>query len=160
MNATQAPVDRSELGSRVGILVVTVLPIVLLSHTMAVLLDDALARVGAPAALSGLLIAMIVFLPETITTFRAAANGEGQRVSNLAHGALVSTVGLTIPAVLTIGLITGESVQLGETPTNLTLLAVSLGLTAITFANKRVTGLHGATHLAMFAIYGLTVFTG
>ena len=149
---------RPELIARAILLVVMVVPIVLLSHDMATLLDEGLDRLGAPVALSGILIAMIVFLPETITAIRAALAGEIQRVSNLCHGALVSTVGLTIPAVLIIGLVTGQTVTLGESPTNLVLLAVSLLLTMTTFFGRRVTALHGAAHLFVFVLYGLTVF--
>ena len=149
---------RTEVIARALVLVVTVVPIVLLSHDMAALLDDGLERAGAPVALSGILIAMIVFLPETITTVRAAYTGEIQRVSNLCHGALVSTVGLTIPAVLAIGLLTGQTVTLEETPANLVLLAVTLLLTVTTFSGRRVTALHGATHVFVFLLYGLTVF--
>lgn len=149
---------RMELLLRAGLLVVTVLPIVLLSQHMAVLLDDGLGRAGAPVALAGVLIAMIVFLPESITSVRAALQGEIQRVSNLCHGALVSTVGLTIPAVLVIGLLTGQPVVLGESPVNLLLLGVSLLLSVTTFTAQRVTAVHGAVHLALFAVYGLSVF--
>ncbi|WP_066302096.1 calcium:proton antiporter [Arthrobacter luteolus] len=149
---------RTELVLRVAVLLVTVLPIVLLSHDMAALLDDGLERVGAPAALAGILIAMIVFLPESITSVRAALKGEVQRVSNLCHGALVSTVGLTIPAVLIIGALTGQTVVLGESPANLLLLGVSLLLSITTFAAKRTTAMHGAAHLAVFGVYALVVF--
>ncbi len=149
---------RSEVVARALVLVLTVIPIVLLSHDMASLLDDGLDRAGAPIALSGILIAMIVFLPETLTAIRAALGGEIQRVSNLCHGALVSTVGLTIPAVLIIGLLTGQTVILAEDPTNLLLLGVTLLLTMATFSGKRVTALHGAAHLMVFVLYGMTVF--
>lgn len=149
---------RPEIMARSVILLLTVLPIVLLSHDMATLLDDGLARAGAPVALSGVLIAMVVFLPETITTIRAAHQGEIQRVSNLCHGALVSTVGLTIPAVLTIGMLTGQRVELFESPTNLVLLAVTLMLSVATFTGRRVTALHGAAHLMVFFVYGLSIF--
>lgn len=150
---------RVELLLRVALLLALVLPIVLLSHDMAALLDDGLDRLGAPVALSGILIAMIVFLPETITTVRAALAGEMQRVSNLCHGALVSTAGLTIPAVLTIGLLTGQPVLLAESPVNLLLLGLSMVLTLVTFAGRRVTPLHGAAHLFLFVLYGLSVFS-
>lgn len=149
---------RREILTRSGILLLTVLPIVLLSHDMATLLDDGLARAGAPVALSGVLIAMVVFLPETLTTVRAAHQGEIQRVSNLCHGALVSTVGLTIPAVLTIGMVTGQRVELFESPTNLVLLAVTLLLSVATFTGRRVTALHGAAHLMVFLVFGLSIF--
>ncbi|MDT0157424.1 calcium:proton antiporter [Microbacterium sp. ARD32] len=147
----------AELGARTALLIVMALPIVLLSHDMATLLDDGLSRLGAPVALSGILIALIVFLPETITTIRAALGGELQRVSNLCHGALVSTAGLTIPAVLMIGLITGRPVLLAESPVNLLLLALTVLLTLTTFISRRVTPLHGAAHLFLFVLYGLSV---
>ncbi|RII42203.1 calcium:proton antiporter [Galactobacter valiniphilus] len=147
-----------EILGRLALLVATVLPIVLLSHDMAALLDEGLARLGAPVALSGVLIALIVFLPESITSVRAALAGEIQRVSNLCHGALVSTVGLTIPAVLVISLLTGQHVVFAETPANLLLLGVSLLLSVATFGGKKVTAMHGAAHLALFGIYALVLF--
>ncbi|WP_211878015.1 calcium:proton antiporter [Pseudarthrobacter albicanus] len=150
---------RSEVLLRIALLIVTVLPIVLLSHDMATLLDDGLGRVGAPVALSGILIAMIVFLPESITSVRAALQGEIQRVSNLCHGALVSTVGLTIPAVLITGSLTGQAVVLAESPADLLLLGVTLMLSVTTLASKKVTAMHGAAHLVVFAVYGIAVFS-
>lgn len=150
---------RTELLLRAGLLVATVLPIVLLSHDMATLLDDGLGRLGAPVALSGVLIAMIVFLPESITSVRAALAGEVQRVSNLCHGALVSTVGLTIPAVLVIGALTGQDVVLAASPADLLLLGVTLLLSVATFSAPRVTAMHGAIHLVLFAVYGIALFS-
>ncbi|MDN6662450.1 MAG: calcium:proton antiporter, partial [Corynebacterium variabile] len=141
------------------VLLITAIPIVLLSHHMAVLLEDGLGRLGAPVVLSGVLIAVIVLLPETITTIRAAWMGEGQRVTNLAHGALVSCVGLTLPVVLAIGLLTGQTVVLAERPVNLLLLAVSLLLSLTTFSAQRVTALHGAAHLFVFVLYAISLFS-
>ena len=150
---------RGEVAVRLALLVATALPVVLLSHEMAALLDDGLGRLGAPPALAGVLIAAIVFLPESITSVRAARAGQMQRVSNLCHGALVSTLGLTIPAVLVIGLITGQPVVLAESPVNLMLLGLSLLLSTLTFAAPRVTAVHGAAHLVLFSVYVLTLFT-
>ncbi|MEV4737647.1 MULTISPECIES: calcium:proton antiporter [unclassified Microbacterium] len=150
---------RTEVLVRLALLVVTVLPIVLLSHDMAALLDDGLGRLGAPPALAGVLIAAIVFLPESITAVRAALAGEAQRVNNLCHGALVSTVGLTIPAVLVIGMLTGQTVILAESPANLLMLGVTLLLSVATFSAKRVTATHGATHLVLFAAYAIVLFS-
>ena len=150
---------RTEVIVRLALLVVTVIPIVLLSHDMATLLDDGLGRLGAPVALAGVLIAGIVFLPESITAVRAALGGEAQRVNNLCHGALVSTVGLTIPAVLIIGMFTGQTVVLAESPANLLMLGVTLLLSVTTFAAKRVTAMHGAAHLVTFAVYLVVLFS-
>ena len=150
---------RTEVIIRLGLLVVTVVPIVLLSHDMASQLDDGLGRLGAPVALAGVLIAMIVFLPESITAVRAALAAEPQRVINLCHGALVSTVGLTIPAVLVIGMATGQQVILAETPADLLLLGTTLLLTLATFASQRITAMHGAAHLALFGVYRVVLFS-
>ncbi|WP_114853688.1 calcium:proton antiporter [Brachybacterium sp. YJGR34] len=150
---------RPEILARTALLIATVLPIVLLSHDMAELLDEGLARLGAPVALGGVLIAMIVFTPETLTALRAARAGEMQRVVNLCHGALVSTFALTIPTVLVIGLLTGQQVVLAETPANLLLLGVTLAVSALSASARRVTVLHGAVHLLLFAVYGLVLFS-
>lgn len=150
---------RTEITARAVVLLATVIPVVLLSHDMAALLDEGLARAGAPVALSGVLIAMVVFLPETLTTIRAAVAGEIQRVSNLCHGALVSTVGLTIPSVLVIGILTDQTVLLFESPANLTFLGVSLLLTAVTFTGRRVTAVHGAAHLLLFLAFTMALLT-
>lgn len=149
-----------EVVARALVLTGTALPIVLLAHEMAALLDDGLGRLGAPAALSGLLVAVIVFLPETLTTLAAARAGELQRVSNLCHGALVSTVGLTIPAVLTIGLLTHQDVVLGESPVNLLLLALALLLTAWSFRGTPVRVPDGVAHLTLFAAFLVTLVVG
>ena len=147
-----------EIILRLVLLVATVLPIVLLSHDMATLLDDGLGRLGAPVALSGVVIAMIVFLPETLTSLRAAWNGEIQRVSNLCHGAQVSTVGLTIPTVLVIGMLTDQQIVLAESPINLALFAITLLVSVIGFAGKKVTAVQGAAHIIIFVVFGLALF--
>ena len=152
-------VHRHEIITRTLVLVATVLPIVLLSHDMATHLDRLLDRLGAPVQLSGIVIATIVFLPETVTAVRAASVGQLQRVSNLCHGALVSTVGLTIPVVLIIGLITDQPVVLGESPAHVVLLAVSLLSTYAAFGTGRPTIIHGVAHLMIFGLYLLTVLT-
>lgn len=149
---------RVEVSTHVGLLLALIAPIVLLSHNMAALLDTALVHAGAPVALSGIIIATIVFLPETITTIRAALTGEIQRVSNLTHGALVSTVGMSIPAVLIISLFTGQTVIFAESPVNLVMLAVTMLMSLATFAGPRVTAVHGAAHLVLFVVYLMSVF--
>ena len=152
---SQPPRERTR---RVLLLVATVLPIVLLSHDMAGLLDEGLDRLGAPLALGGALIAAIVFTPESLTAVRAALGGEMQRVVNLCHGALVSTLALTIPTVLMIGLATGSPVVLAESPANLLLLSATLAVSAVSAAAPRVTAVHGVVHLLLFAVYALALF--
>lgn len=150
---------RTEILARTVLLLVTVAPIVLLSNHMAVFLDDALGRADAPPTLSGVIIAAIVFLPETLTTLRAALAGEAQRVVNLCHGAQVATLGSTIPIVLLIGVLTGQDVVLAEEGTNLILLVLLLVLNLATFSARRVTAIHAMAHLSVFAMFVLALFS-
>lgn len=138
-----------EIPLRAAVLVATVAPVSLLSHDMAGLTGTVLAAAAAPPALAGLLVAAIVFLPESITVLRAAA-GQVQRVGNLAHGALVSTVGLTVPCVLVLGAVTGEAPVLAESPANLALLAATAAVSGTAVASGRLRAWHGIAHLALF----------
>ena len=84
------------------------LPIVLLAKPLAKFIDHGIAVLGAPAALGGMLIALIVFTPEAISALRAALDNQLQRSVNLCLGASASTIGLTVPAVLGIGIATAN----------------------------------------------------
>src|SRR5699024_10897972 len=150
---------RGELLTRSGLLIATVLPIVLLSHHMADLVDDALARLGAPVALGGMLIAMIVFTPESLPAVRAALGGEMQRVANLCHGGLVSTLALTSRPVRVTGLRAGTPVLLAEPPPTLRLPGGTLAVAASSAAAPPVTATHGGVHLLLFAVYALMLFS-
>lgn len=130
-------------------LVTTLLPIVLLSHAVSPLLDEAVPH----TALAGLVIAAIALLPETFTTFNAGWKGQLQRTSNLTHGALVSVVGLSVPTVLLIGALTGQTVVLGADPADLALLGLTMGLSIAVLAGGRATAIHGLGHLLIFAMY-------
>lgn len=163
-NAPSAPstaasrIRRATLFTHSVLLVIFVLPIVLLSHDLAILLDVGIELLDAPAVLSGVLIAAIVFTPEAATAIRASLGNETQRTINLGLGAFVSTVGLTIPAVLIIGLLTGKAVVLGESPANMLLIVTTLVLTIVTFTARRTTSLHGAAHLVLFGMFVLLSF--
>jgi Ca2+:H+ antiporter len=66
---------------------------------------------------------------------------------------------LTLPAVLTIGLITGHDVLLGLYPTGIVLLALTLLLSVVTFSGSRTTVLKGAVHLLVFFVYVVLIFS-
>lgn len=140
-------------------LVAFMVPIVLLSKYLAIIIDYGVAITGAPIALGGLLIAIIVFTPESITAIKAALNNETQRAVNLCLGAFVSTVGLTVPAVLVIGLLTGKTVIFGISPTETVLFVLTVGLSAFTYLGQKTTAIQGFLHLVLFAVFTLTLFS-
>lgn len=154
----RAPVDRRGVVIRSVLLVALMLPIVLLAHDLALVIDFGIAAVGAPLALGGVLIAIIVFTPESITAIKAALDNQLQRSINLCLGAFVSTVGLTVPAVLIVGLVTGKTVVMGVTPSETVLLLLTVGLTTLTFLGQRASALQGTLHLTLFAVFGVLLF--
>ena len=143
----------------VALLLVSILPIVILSKSLAAVLDHGIAALGAPPALGGILIALVVFTPEGISALKAVARNELQRAVNLCLGAATSTLGLTVPCVLGISLLTGKAVVLGLSTTNMVLLATTLVLNTLTFSGPRTTVLEGAVHLLMFFVFLVLVFS-
>jgi Ca2+:H+ antiporter len=143
----------------VVLLLANILPIVILSKSLAKLLDAGIEALHAPIALSGIIIAMIVFTPEGISALRAVAANQLTRAINLCLGAATSTLGLTVPAVLLIGIIAGQPVVLGLSSANMVLLSATLVLNGITFSGSRTTMLEGAVHLSMFAVFLILVFS-
>jgi len=141
-------------------LLVSIGPVVLPSKFLAKYVDVGIARLGAPSALGGLLIAVIVLAPEAISAIRAVSANQLQRAVNLCLGASASTIGLTVPAVLFISLITGQNLVLGLSPINMVLLVLTLGLSMLTFSGPRTTLLEGAMHLMVFFVYISLIFVG
>ena len=154
-----ARTDTKFLVLRSALLIALILPIVLLAHHLAVVTDYGIAAAGAPTALGGVLIAIIVFTPESITAVKAAMNNEMQRAINLCLGAFVSTVGLTVPAVLVIGLVTGKQVIMSISNTETVLYIATVALGMLSFNGQRTSAVQGWMHLALFAIFGLLLFS-
>ncbi|MBA2491750.1 MAG: calcium:proton antiporter [Gammaproteobacteria bacterium] len=148
-----------EIGIQTLLLIMIVVPIVLLAKQLATLVDHGIAALGAPAALGGVLIALIVFTPEGMSALRAALDNQLQRAVNLCLGAALSTIGLTVPAVLAIGLLTGQPVILGLGSAEMVLLAVTLAVSMLTFSVSRTTVLEGAVHLVLFFFYIVLIFS-
>ena len=159
--AEEPPHPPSERSTRshVILLLANILPIVILAKSLAVVLDFGIAKLGAPVALGGILIAMVVFTPECIAALRAITTNQLQRAINLCLGAAASTLGLTVPAVLVIGLITGQEVVLGLSGTNMVILSMTLLLSTLTFTGTRTTMLEGAVHLSVFFVFLVLVFS-
>ena len=150
---------KGEMALHVVLLLINILPIVILSKSLAKVLDYGIAATGAPHSLGGIIIAMLVFTPEGISALVAIRRDQLTRAINLCLGGAASTVGLTVPAVLAIGLFTGKPVVLGLPPASIVLLTATLVLSGLTFSGWRTTMLEGAVHLSMFAVFLVLVFS-
>jgi Ca2+:H+ antiporter len=157
--AAHAAVEKRPLGFHVAMLLVTLLPVILLAESLAVIVDYGIEDLGLPEALGGVLIAVLVLAPEGLTAFHAALVNHLQRAVNVCLGSALSTIGLTIPAVLVVGLVTGTHVHLGLSQSETVLLLLTLFVSGLTFAGGRTNVLQGVVHLVLFFVYVILIFS-
>ena len=151
--------ERGPLGFHAAMLLLTLAPVVLLSQFLAIIVDFGIEHLGAPAPLGGILVAVLVLSPEGLTAFNAALANQLQRAVNVCLGSALATIGLTIPAVLAIGLYTGYEVHLGLDRVDALLLALTLFVSALTFGGTRTNVLQGTVHLLLFVVYIALIFS-
>jgi Ca2+:H+ antiporter len=142
------------------LLVLYLIPIAFLAKRLAVPIEFGMHKMGAPQALGGLIVAVIILSPEALSAVRAALKNQLQRAINISLGTALSTIGLTIPAVLVIGLVTGKIVVLGLPTVDMILLLLTLAVSSLTFSGNRTNFLQGAIHLLLFLAYLTLIFEG
>ena len=150
--------DGRSVGYHIGVLAAYLLPLVLLSKQIAVPIDYSIRVFRAPAALGGLLVAVLILSPESLAAARAALANQLQRSVNILLGSVLATISLTIPSVLTIGFLTDQTIVLGLSPVDTILLFLTLAISIVTFASARTNVLLGAVHLLLFLAYLMLIF--
>jgi len=139
-------------------LFLTLLPVILLSKKLAAFIDHLIETLGAPVALGGMIVALLVLSPEGLGALRAAMRNQLQRAVNILLGLALATIGLIVPAVLIIGFATGKTVELGLGPVEMVLLILTLTVCSLTFSGGRTNVLQGAVHLTLFLAYVVLIF--
>lgn len=131
---------------------------ILLSKYLASFLDYSIRQAHLPVALGGVIIALLVLLPEGVSAIQAAYHNRLQRSVNLCMGSAVATICLTVPAVLLVGLCMHIPVVLGLNDKNMLLLILTLLLSSITFTPPRTNSLNGMAHFIVFIVYFALIF--
>jgi Ca2+:H+ antiporter len=132
--------------------------VIFLAEKFAVPLDNSIEQFHMPQAFGGAIIAALVLSPEGLGGITASLHNQLQRSINILFGSVLATIGLTIPAVLIIGLLTKKSVALGLQGGNLPLLLLTLALSVVTFTSRKTNVLQGCVHLLLFAVFVLLIF--
>jgi Ca2+:H+ antiporter len=130
--------------------------VVLLAKALSPTLERIVVIIGVPKALVGIIIALVVLLPEGIAAYQAARANRLQTSLNLALGSALATIGLTIPAVSIVSLMTGWTLSLGIDAKSTVLLVLSLFVASLSLGTGRTTVMQGAVHLVIFAVYLFT----
>ena len=148
------------LAVHILLLAAYMVPVVFLAEQLAEPVDSLLDALHAPAALGGVVVALLVATPEAVGAVRAAVADRLQRSMNIFLGSVLSTTGLTIPAMLALGQLTGQKFVLGLQNANAVMLLLTLTVSLVTFSSARTNVLQGAVHLVLFGAYILLIFQG
>ena len=157
-NSAHHPLQTYSTGFHATMLLLYMVTVILLAKKFAIPLDNSIERFGMPQAFGGAIIAALVLAPEGIGAIDATLRNQLQRSINILFGSVLATIGLTISAVLTIGLSTRQSVVLGVQGGNLPLLLLTLAVSVVTFTSRKTNVLQGCVHLLLFAVFVLLIF--
>ncbi len=144
----------------IGMMLGAIVLVGVLSEVLSVLLDAGLAGSSLPKAIPSVLVALISASPEILTALKAAQQDRMQTTVNIALGASLATVLLTLPVIEAIALFNGERIVMALTP----LQGGMLLLTFVTVMNNLHDGetnaIEGISHFALFAAFIALVMMG
>ncbi|KJY21856.1 MULTISPECIES: calcium:proton antiporter [Streptomyces] len=148
----EPPTARAALLS-LGLLLVALVAVVGDAKAVSPTIETAVAKAGLPQAVVGVIIALLVLLPETLAAVRAARRDRVQTSLNLAYGSAIASIGLTIPAIALASIWLSGPLLLGLGAVHMVLLALTVVVSALTLAPGRATLLQGGVHIVVLAAY-------
>jgi Ca2+:H+ antiporter len=146
------PSNAAALAS-LGLLLIALVAVVGLAKVETPAIEAGVAAVGFPESFVGVVIALLVLLPETLAAARAASRDRIQISLNLAFGSAMASIGLTIPAIAVASIWLKGPLILGLDATQMVLLAVTVVVAILTVVPGRATRLQGAVHLVLLAAF-------
>ncbi|MFF4443970.1 calcium:proton antiporter [Streptomyces sp. NPDC001502] len=146
------PTARAALIS-LALLLVALVAVVGDAKAVSPTIERAVAAAGLPQAVVGVIIALLVLLPETLAAVRAARRDRVQTSLNLAYGSAIASIGLTIPAIALASIWLSGPLLLGLGPIHMVLLALTIVVSALTIVPGRATLLQGGVHIVLLAAY-------
>jgi Ca2+:H+ antiporter len=142
----------------IALLLISLLAVVLLAKKFSLVVDVVTAMIGAPPAFAGVLVALLILLPEGVAAIAAARNNDLQKSINLALGSSLATIGLTIPAVGVVTYALDKELVLGLNGQGMILLLLTFFLSMLTFGTGRTNILFGLVHMVVFVIFLFLAF--
>lgn len=124
-----------------------------LAELMAKFLDTGIKGTGIPMVFPAIIVAAISASPEIMTALKASLSNRMQPVVNIALGASLSTVILTVPVMETISLVTGHAMNMAMTPVQTALTVITLIVASINLNDGKTNAIEGMTHFILFAAF-------
>jgi Ca2+:H+ antiporter len=153
-----AHISTRTLALSILLLLVSLLAVVLLAKKFSLVVDAGTELMGAPPAFAGILVALLILLPESVAALAAARHNDLQKSINLALGSSLATIGLTIPAVAVAAYALDKQLVLGLSSQKMVLLVMTFILSMLTFGTGRTNILFGLVHVVVFAVFVFMVF--
>ncbi|TIC80750.1 ionic transporter y4hA [Nocardioides sp. GY 10127] len=148
-----APPSARAAWASLGLLLAALVGVVGLAKLLSPTIEHAVAALGLPYAVVGVVIALLVLAPESISAVRHAAADRVQNSLNLAYGSAMASIGLTIPAIAVASIWLDGPLELGLPPTQVVLLAVTVAVSVLTVAQGRAKAQQGLVHLVLLATF-------
>jgi Ca2+:H+ antiporter len=147
------PPTGREATASLGLLLVALVSVVGLAKVESPPIEDVVESLGFPHAVVGIVIALLVLLPESIAAVRAAARQRTQIALNLAYGSAMASIGLTIPALAVASIWIDSPLELGLGTTEMVLLLLSALVGVLTVVPGRAKPLAGGIHLVILTAF-------
>jgi Ca2+:H+ antiporter len=136
-----------------ALLFVALVAVVGIAKVISPTIERIVIAAGLPLSVVGVVIAMLILLPETFAAVRAARRGRLQISLNLAFGSAMASIGLTIPTIAVASIWLPVPLHLGLDATHIVLFALTCGIAILTVVPGRATLLQAGVHLAVLAAY-------
>lgn len=146
------PSGRAALFS-LGLLMVALVAVVGLAKIESPAIEAGVRAAGFPPSSVGVVIAVLVLLPESIAACRAATRNRLQISLNLGYGSAMASIGLTIPTIAIASIWLDGPLSLGLGPTQMTLLALTVVVSVLTVVPGRATRMQGGVHLVLLLAF-------
>ncbi|MFC8509640.1 calcium:proton antiporter [Streptomyces sp. NPDC057411] len=153
------PPTSREMWISLGLLVVALVAVVGNAKLVSPTIEDGVESAGLPKAVVGVVIALMVLLPETLAAVRAARRDRMQTSMNLAYGSAIASIGLTIPSIALASIWLSGPLVLGLGALHMVLLVLTAVVSALTVVPGRATLLQGGVHLSIFAAFVFLSFS-
>jgi Ca2+:H+ antiporter len=147
------PPTAREAGMSFALLLLSLVAVVGLAKMLSPAIEAAVEAANAPRVVVGIVIAVLVLLPETWAAVRAARADRLQGSMNLAIGSALASIGLTVPIVVLASIVLGLPLVLGLDPKDMGLLALTFLVSAVTLGTGRTYMMQGAVHLVILAAF-------
>lgn len=146
-----------DLVMRLIFLVVSLVIVVLLAKTVSPTIEAMIIDAELPHSLLGVVIAVVILLPEGIAALRAALNDDIQTSLNLSFGSALAAIGLTIPSVAIVSVMFDIDIVLGLESKSMLLLGLTIFTVMLSLSKGRTNILYGVILIILFLTYVFTI---